>query len=375
MRKKILGIVSTSYHLMVLLFLKDAFWTDADVDLVLTDKSPFFYDLYQSGRPGKYFRRVFFADAKKIKNPYKSAPVVLWESFVHNPTTKAMLADIASDGCFSYADFDNYDDIFFASPGMPDEIVKEISRTAIKRNRGVNFHRFEDGFASYTKPPIPAVSSPLGRKLYRLFFGYDIKEHEKELYLFEPALAEKNVADTTATGFSLIQIPKTKERIRLVTEQIQDILQFESRSFAENYMFLGQGTANCTQNPLTYRGLILDIAEHVGFENFVVKPHPRGDHDRFEDHIHIYTDSCPFELAVAEGTMENKTLISYYSTACVSGKLLFDSGCRIIFLYPMAEDSFNEKCDYEDYFRKLCELYDNIYIAHTKEELWSLLDQ
>ncbi len=375
MRKKVLGIVSTSYHLMVFLFIKDAFLKDADVDLVLTDKSPFFYDLYQSGRPGKYFRRVFFADAKKIKNPYKSAPVVLWQSFVHNPTTKAMLADVGKDGCFSYADFDNYDDIFFASPGMPDEIVKEISRTAIKRNREVCFHRFEDGFASYTKAPICAVSSPLGQKMYRSVFGYDIKEKEKELYLFEPSLAEKNVADEAATGFSLVQIPKTKERIRLITQQIQDILQFESRSFSEKYMFLGQGTANCTQNPLTYRGLILDIAEHVGFDNFVVKPHPRGEHDRFEDHIHVYTDSCPFELAVAEGTMEDKTLISYYSTACVSGKLLFDSACRIIFLYPMAGDSFNEKCDYEDYFKKLCELYDNIYIARTKEELWCLLDQ
>ncbi len=368
MAKQSLGIVSTSYHLMVFLFIKDAFLKDDEVDLVLTDKTPHLYELYTSGRLKKYFRNVFFADAKKIRNPYKSAPVVLWESFVSNPTTAQMLAD---DGIENFA---AYDDIYFASPGMPDEIVKEISKTAIKRNRKVCFHRFEDGFASYTKPPVSTVSSSLGQKLYRLLFGYDMKAMEHELYLFEPTLAEANVADTSSTGFSLLQIPKTKERIRLITEQIQDILQFESRSFSEKFMFLGQGTANGMQNPLTYRGLILDIAEHVGFDDFIVKPHPRGDHDRFEDHIHLYTDTCPFELAVAAGNMEDKTLISYYSTACVSGKLLFDSGCRIIFLYPLAEDSFNEKCDYEDYFSKLCKLYDNIYIARTHEELFRLLD-
>lgn len=369
MQNHILGIASTSYHLMVFLFIKDAFFREDSVDLVLTDKTPFFEELYKSGRLETYFDRVFFADAKKIKNPYKSAPIVLWESFVHNPTTKQMLADNG------FAQFQTYDDIFFASPGMPDEIVKEISKTAIKRNRKVRFHRFEDGFASYTKAPVSTVSSPLGQKLYRRLFGYDIKVQENELYLFEPSLAESNVADRAATGFSLVKIPKTTERIALVTEQIQDLLRFESRSFDETYMFLGQGTANCTQNPLTYRSLILDIAEHVGFENFVVKPHPRGDHDRFEDHIHVYTDTCPFELAIAAGNLEDKTLISYYSTACVSGKLLFDSACRIIFTYPLAGDSFNEKCDYEDYFQKLSGLYENIHIARSRDELFRLLDE
>lgn len=368
MSRHVLGIASTNYHLMVFLFLKDAFLQDDKVDLVLTDKSPSLYDIYMSGRLNRYFNRVFFADAKKIKNPYKSAPVTLLESFVYNPTTKAMLADN------NFKNFGTYDAVYFASPGMPDEIVKEISKTAIRRNHKVTFHRFEDGFASYTKAPVYTVSSPLGQKLYKRFFGYDIKEMENELYLFEPALAESHVADTAATGFSLIQIPKTKERIRLVTKQIQDILQFESRSFTEKYMFLGQGTANGMQNPVTYRNLIVDIAEHVGYDNFVVKPHPRGDHDIFEDQMHLYRDTCPFELAVADKKMEDKVLLSYYSTACVSGKLLFESNCKIIFLYPLSGDSFNEKCDYEDYFHKLTSLYDNIYIARTKEELWSLLN-
>lgn len=127
------------------------------------------------------------------------------------------------------------------------------------------------------------------------------------------------------------------------------------------------------QNPDTYQSLVYEIASHVGTEHFLVKPHPRGQYDAFDDTISVYSDTCPFELAVADGTMEDKTLLSYYSTACVSGKLLFNSRCRIIFLYPLAGDSFNEKCDYEDYFHTLCSLYDNIYIAHTKEELWKLL--
>lgn len=367
MKRKILGVASTSYHLLVFLFLKDALPHDAQVDLVVTDKSPYLYDVYRSGRLSKYFHQVFYADARRIKNPYKPALVTLWESFIYNPTTKAMLEEN------TYEKLEAYDDLYFAAPGLPDEIVKELIKTLIKKNHALCLHRFEDGFASYTKPPVSAISTPLGQALYRILFGYDIESQEHELYLFEPPLAERSVAAYSSTGFILRQIPKTEERIRLVTEQIRDILQFESRSFSEKYLFLGQGTANGMQNPVTYRRLIMEIAEAVGYDNFIVKPHPRGEHDHFDDRIHLYHDTCPFELAVANGAMEDKVLISYYSTACVSGNLLFDSRAKIVFLYPLAEDSFNEKCDYEYYFSKLCELYDNIFIAKTKEELMSLL--
>lgn len=367
MKRKVLGLVSTSYHLLVFLFLKDACLQDADVDLVVTDKSPYLLDLYQQGRFDPYFGHTFFADSGRIKNPYKSAVTTLMESLIYNPTTKAMMSDA------DYQRLATYDDFYFASPGVPDEIAKELIKTLIKRNRNIFLHRFEDGFASYTKPPVSAISTPLGRRLYKTFLSYDVTQKENELYLFEPSLAEDNVADTAVTGFRLKKIPKTPERISLVTEQIKDILQFQSRKFPETYMFLGQGTANGMQNPITYRSLIMDIADAVGYDDFIVKPHPRGEHDKFEDQIHLYEDTCPFECAVADGNLEDKVLLSYYSTACVSGKLLFNSKSRIIFLYPLSGDSFNEKCDYENYFQKLCKLYDNIYIARSREELEELL--
>lgn len=55
----------------------------------------------------------------------------------------------------------------------------------------LSLHRFEDGFASYTKPPVSSVSTVMGRRLYQTIWGYDIHRQEQELYLFEPSLAEK----------------------------------------------------------------------------------------------------------------------------------------------------------------------------------------
>ena len=374
--KKILGIVSTPYHLMVLLFIKEHLNEKNGFDrfdVVITDKTSSLKEVFESGRLLSCFDNAFFADSKKIKNPYKGAVLQLYESFIHNPEYDRMFAYTAGKNT-SVPDPKDYTDVFFASPGMPDEVSKEIIKAFIRKNRRIRFHRYEDGFASYTKAPVSAVTSASGRLLYRLFLGFDIKKAENRLLMFEPALAEKNVADTLSTGFKLVKIPKDEKIIRSVTEKICSLLLFEPEKIPAHYLFLGQGTDNVTNNPKTYSSLIVHIAEKTGFEDFCMKPHPRGKFDRFDNRIHLYENSAPFELCFAGGQMEDKTLISYYSTACVSGKLLFNSKCRIIFTYPLAGDSFNEKCDYEDYFEKLQKLYDNVYIARTQDELDALLE-
>ena len=354
---KVLGVVSTPYHLLVFLFVKDAFLSGDEVDLIVTDKTPSMEELYKSGRLKPYFHRVSFADGRKIKNPYKSAPVTFYESFVHNGTT-----DVIID-----AFLPRYDKMYFASPGTPDEIVKEIAKTLIKKNKRLTFHRYEDGFASYTKRPVHVINTPSGIAMYKALWHYDIYETEKEILMFQPEMAEKNV------DFEKIQIPQTPERILKITEMAKDIFRFEAKAPKQNIIFLGQGTENGSGNPETYQKLILKLRDIAGEENFIMKPHPRGIHDDFHGKLPVYEDPCPFELAIASGAMEDKTLISFYSTACVAGKLLFQSKCRIIFLYPLAEDSFNEKCDYEDYFSAFSELCENVYVARTWKEVEALL--
>lgn len=371
--KKALGIVSTNYHFLVFLFLKETILKQYDqVDLVVTDKTPYMEEVFQKGAFNPYFKNVYFADGRKIKNPYKNALITLYESFVYNGTIKDILTKttLTSDGKREIhfpCRLERYDDVFFASPGMPDEIVKELGKTLVKDHKKVVFHRYEDGFASYTKSPEHLVNTSMGQKLYRLFLNYDIARMEKELYLFEPYLAEKEIA------FEKVKIEKNREIIQNVIELARKTLAFESHSFPQQYVFLGQGTENGMGNPVTYQSLPLKIKDVVGYDNFVLKPHPRGVHDDFHGALKVYKDYCPFELAVANGDMEGKTLISYYSTACISAKLLFDSNCRIIFLNKLAKDSFNEKCDYEDYFSKVTKIFSDIYIPETEEELFDLL--
>ena len=357
-----LGIVSTPYHLIVFLFLKESILKEHQVDLVVTDKTVSMAEACHNGQFDSFFHKVYFADATKIANPYKSAVTTFVESMIYNPTTRTFLDK----------KLDTYDHVYFASPGMPDEIVKELAKTLILKNRRVTFHRFEDGFASYTKPPLHIVNTAAGQRMYEKLLHYHVCQKENELYMFEPYLAEQNV---TKTDFKLIRIERDEALIQKVIMRMKELLHFSPAPAPGKVLFLGQGTANGAGNVETYRRLIAEIGVHVGYDNFLIKPHPRGVNDDFGDRFKVYRDSCPFELALANGDFEDKILISYYSTACASGSILFGSKAKVIFLYPMAEDSFNEKCDYEDYFRKLTELYDTIHIAHDREELWALLNE
>jgi len=355
--RKTLCIASTPYQLLVLLFIKNAYLKDATVDLVITDKTPSMVELFESKRLEKVFSKVYFADARKIKNPYKNALVTLWESFIYNKTTDEIIDK----------PLDIYDECFYASPGIPDEVVKEIAKTLIKKNRKILFHRYEDGFASYTKIPSHVVNTPLGMKLYKSLFRYDLSKMEKNLYVFEPEMIE------SVSDFTPIKIEKTEESIKSVINLAKELFDFKSNPPKANTIFLGQGTRNGMGNDKTYQGIIRKlsgmVADKSSLDNFCIKPHPRGEFDDFGNEFFVYKDSCPMELSIANGDMEEKTLISFYSTACVSGKLLFNSKCKIIFLYPLCEDSFNEKCDYEHYFNTFKKLYSNVYIANSYEKL------
>ncbi len=359
--KRVLGIVSTPYHLLMFLLLKEIYLKDCtQIDLMVTDKTQYMIDLYQSHTLEAHFQKVYFANGSAIKNPYKSSMQTFWESFIYNKTTELVLGE----------KLDVYDTIYFSAPHVVDEIVKEITKTAIKQNRQVSFIRYEDGFASYTKEPLPLINTSSGQKLYRLFLGYDILQKEKELYLLDPSLVEDNVQNSS---FSLQKIPYTLEIMDRVTQTALQIFSVKSRSVKEKYVFLGQGTRNASLNPNTYQSIIMQIADLVGRDQFIMKPHPRGEFDHFDSTIAMYEDASPFELALANQTFRDKVFISFYSTACVSGSLLFNNQNRVIFIYPMAADSFNEKCDYEHYFEKLTKKYPHIQIAHSMEELKQLL--
>lgn len=354
--KKILAIANTTYQIVVLLYLIDSFYMDCEFQLVVTNKTPLLEKLFKEEKLNNYFSKVYFADSRKIKNKNKGALQTLWESFVYNKTTKDLLGTTLG----------KYQELLYASPVGVDEITKEISKTLIKNNPMIIIRRFEDGFGSYTSLSGHVVSSESGRKMYGKFLNFHNLKQENTLYLFEPTLAKNS------ENYNFIKIPT--DNIEII-HRAKIIFNYKPTKIQEKFIFFGQGTQEFVENAKTYQTMVYEIADIVGKENFIVKKHPRSVWDEYDDSIHKLNVEYPWELLESEDALQNKVLISYSSTACITGKLLYNSNTHVVYLYPLAKDSFRVSIEFNEYFEKAEKEYSNIHIARTKEELLEILKE
>lgn len=341
----------------MILFLQESEYKNVSIDIVITNKTPLLRTLYQEKRLDAFFDNIFYGNSDNIKNKRKGMLCNLYESFVYNPTTKQILGTTLG----------HYDEVLYASPNGVDEITKEISKTLIRKNPNIIFSRFEDGFGSYTSLFGQVISSNFGKKIYRLFLRFDIDKQENTMYLLEPSFAQN------IEGY---QLKKISCNCDTIIKKAKQIFQYEPISFPQKYVFFGQGTDDYINNSEMYQKLVTEIINSIGRHEVIVKKHPRSHHDKFGDDINMLPIEYPWELLETEREMENKILISFSSTACITGKLLFNSKSHVIFLYPLpSQDSFRTEICYEEYFEKMVKKYPRVHIVYSMKELIALCKQ
>ena len=358
MKKKeidsVLAIVNTTYQLLVILCLKDAFYKDRQMDLVLSNKTKGLRELCNNPLLLSMFPHIYYADATKIKNINKRSVQVLFESFIYNRTTGKILGEPLG----------SYGECLYASPIGVDEITKELSKNLIRNNAGIRFKKYEDGVGSYTQLKGWVVSTELGRFIYKKILGFDNQAQEKEIYLFEPEMAMNQ------SEYEMVKIPiKNLEIIKKASA----IFGVNTISVKPKCIFFGQGTQEFVYDSSMYTSVIHMIAEIIGNDEIIVKKHPRGIWDDFENRYEFLNADYPWELLAGCEEMQDKILISFSSTACITGKLIFGTHNPVIFLYRLAGGCVYNENSIEPFFRKLEQRLSNVYIPETKEELSNIL--
>lgn len=350
----VLAIVNTTYQLLVVLCLKEAFYKDRQMDLVLSNKTKGLQELCKNPILLSMFPHIYYADATKIKNTNKTSVQVLFESFFYNSTTGKILGEPLA----------NYGECFYASPIGVDEITKELSKTLIRNNPGIRFKKYEDGVGSYTQLKGLVVSTELGRYLYKKVLGFDNQVQEKLIYLFEPEMG-MNQSD-----YEMVRIPiKNNE----VFKKASTIFGVNAISVRQKCIFFGQGTQEFVHDSSVYASLVDMIADIIGNDEMIVKKHPRGIWDAFEGRYEFLDADYPWELLGGCEEMKDKILISFSSTACITGKLIHGTHNPVIFLYRLAGGCVYNENSIEPFFRKLEQRLSNVYIPETKEELSNIL--
>ena len=119
-------------------------------------------------------------------------------------------------------------------------------------------------------------------------------------------------------------------------------------------------------------------ADIFGENDLAVKMHPRSLIDPYDERIPRYRAKCPFEVLMSTMNMQDKVLISMFSTACMNPKLMLDVEPVVIFTLKLSgmEQFFllnDDTLASIERFRATYRDQSRIYVPETMEELQAIL--
>lgn len=225
-----------------------------------------------------------------------------------------------------------------------------------KNNKNLRFYGYEDGSSSYARE----LDEKKG--VMERFFHVPIAVFEKEkYYLYRPEIIKKKSYEDRLAKINN-ENPKTilLQRKLYGAENIQPI--------AEKIIFFDSMETDSELD--SFLNLVIDI---FGVDEILCKKHPRRKNDYFEKKgVHTYAGpNIPFEVYMMSFDLEDKIIISGYSSVCFNVKAIYNQEPIQIFLYNMSDVTSNYLY-YQNMIEKIKILYENksrIYVPENVEDL------
>lgn len=191
-----------------------------------------------------------------------------------------------------------------------------------------------------------------------------------EIYMFEPEL---NCVKQNGTICKMKKINKRNETLKKAMNFIWEYNLEEKSEFADKkVIIMEQGPQKVEFDKEAFWKSILSILD---LNKVIVKAHPRQKNSTLSgtDVQISHNHTMPWEIEVLNHNMNNKVLITIFSGACLSSKLLFEEEPVIIFLYKLlpVDYSFLGE-EIVNFANKIGDLYQDkskYFIPETIEEL------
>lgn len=258
-----------------------------------------------------------------------------------------------------------YNDVYFA---YPDVITQLALKTIYKNNNSVKVHLTEDGLGAY----LPFIEQTTTyKKLFNKLTSVDkVLDNYDSLRVYMPELMH-------SSSFPIKKIePIDIENLKF-REIVNSVFDYKKGDEIEEKLIY-------FEQPFTSRpGLdnaIARIIDEILINDYIVKLHPRSQSNKYINHNQYHNHNLPWEVIVMNSEIENKVLLSYYSTVSLSPKFMFDEEPYIIYLFEIPELKKLNEIDQEltDFISKFKGIYtdnDKIFIPKSIDELISLLSK
>lgn len=204
-----------------------------------------------------------------------------------------------------------------------------------KRNKNICCSIMEEGVFSYDFS-IYQESENLKHKLRRLQGIVEPNDVVSKFYCYNPKQYSGKLTP--------IEIPKLSKQQELLKKILGELFELKNQKYNEKYIFFPCVLDREGGKPIGEFDLAVRIAQKVGFENLLIKVHPRDKAERYRNAgLHIDSNSsAPWEAIQFYHDFSGKVFLSTMSGTLFSANSISDAPIRSYYLYNFCYLDENE---------------------------------
>lgn len=340
--RKILGICTTPFQILICLSLKLNNFMNDEVELLISDGITDYNKIVENANKLELFSKVSPIEEKKVNHG------VLYKILFRMATLNKLFSRFFIRKFYHNVSF-NYDKILFYALSPRQSFVNIVAYAQKKRN---NIEWFEEGVL--VNSPAMAIFFQDRTSIKNKVFHYDfLQKHITKQYLVNP-------------GALKYRVPFKCEKLHIPVESpvfigaLNTIFDFSLENcISQKYIFFDQNLKE--MNLELNKNEILDfIQTKVGKENFIIKLHPRNNTPEFKEKYNtIQKVNIPWEVYLLnQDDIENKVLIGMNTSSLIHGLYYFSKKIKVISLVNFfhSENPFNNYM-IKEHFEKNTEIY------------------
>ncbi len=329
-----LFICNTVYQTMISLWMKYKSLCSEESDIIISDHMNNSERIYNNIKNIGLFNNCFYV--KSFQYSRGRVESGIFQRFYSDVFPEKRLNEFL---CIEK----KYDNLFIANM---DDFSLLCFRSIIKKNKNISVHIFEDGISTYScifeeyvrfrhKPSIKSIRDFIrfARTLSNFIPNTNyLSDYINDYFVFEPELM---IWDPGVPVYALEKINIRDNAFKSLCNTIFDYTNDDS--YIQKYIFLEESfySEGIEVNDLD---IILELSKRIGKNNIIVKIHPRNKTNRFKKEGFKTNNNTgiPWELIVMNmGNIEDKVLITVFSSCVITPKIIFDLDTKVFSIYKL----------------------------------------
>lgn len=329
---KRLIICHTYYQLIVAIQLRRTLFAHDDVDLMLSNESSNAENV-----------------AHRISELQLFSDVLVFHNY-RSKFSKIISILKTSFNCGCNTKIKCYDEILFYNIDLS---LYHIFDYYEKVNHYAIWSWFEEGVLSCNSPMNSCGSLRLAQKLRKITGKVNFMQHITQYYCFHPELITRH------KNLCLRRIPLIKPNDKRTVALLNYIFDYKKPDKMKKYIYFAS-SSDIDRQPYGETEFILKIAAAVGFDNLIVKVHPRDKRNVFfERGINVMQNSyVPWEVIQLNLINQESVLLTTTSGAFLNACALMDISVCGLFLNQCIE---NKSHIYREKSNEIHSIIDNLH--------------